>query len=155
MAPLPVNTEFLCTLALKVGAPAPVGDAGKHDLRIVPVIGGTATGPGLNAEVVAGASADWLRIEPDGTTHIDVKLTLRTASGAHLFLQYNGFRAGPPEVLAALGRGEAVPVDQYYFRVTARFETAEPSLAWLNRVVVVGIGQRPPTGPQYDLYVVK
>jgi hypothetical protein len=35
-----------------------------------------------------------------------------------------------------------------------RFETGAAEFAWLNRVIAVGIGQRPPSGPIYDIYAV-
>ncbi|MDB5375324.1 MAG: hypothetical protein JWP04_3966, partial [Belnapia sp.] len=28
-------------------------------------------------------------------------------------------------------------------------------LGWLNRILAVGIGQRPPSGPTYEVYAVK
>ncbi|MCW8086042.1 DUF3237 domain-containing protein [Sabulicella glaciei] len=145
--------EHLFTLDLKVGEPqnAGVGPDG-HELRIVPVTGGTANGPRLRAEVLGGASADWLRVETDGTAHIDVRLTLRAESGGIVHVRYSGIRTGAKEVLARLAAGEAVDPSEYYFRVALRFETGAPDLAWLNRVVAVGIGQRPPTGPRYEVY---
>jgi hypothetical protein len=36
-----------------------------------------------------------------------------------------------------------------------RFETGAPDLAWMNRVLAVGVGQRPPSGPTYDVYAVE
>jgi hypothetical protein len=58
-------------------------------------------------------------------------------------------------VLARLGLGEPVDPADYYFRIAIRFETSAPELAWLNRTLAVGIGQRPPAGPTYDIYVVR
>ncbi|MCX7373291.1 MAG: DUF3237 domain-containing protein [Alphaproteobacteria bacterium] len=153
--PLPLNTEYLFSMDIAVGAPQAVGDAGRHELRIVPVTGGTVAGPALTGEILGGTSADWLRVEPDGTAHIDVRLTIRTASGAMVYVQYAGIRTGTPEVLARLARGEVVEPSDYYFRVALRFETADQELAWMNRVVAVGVGARPPSGPRYDIYAVR
>jgi hypothetical protein len=153
--PLPLHTEYLFTMDITVGAPQAVGDAGRHELRIVPVTGGTVTGPALTGEILGGTSADWLRVEPDGTAHIDVRLTFRAASGAMVYVQYAGIRTGTPEVLARLARGEAVDPSDYYFRVALRFETGDKELAWMNRVVAIGVGARPPSGPRYDIYAVR
>ncbi|TCZ58545.1 DUF3237 domain-containing protein [Roseicella aquatilis] len=153
--PLPLKAEFLFRLALEAGAPQMTAAGAGKELRVVPVTGGRFEGPSLRGEVVPGTTADWLRVEPDGTAHMDVRLVLRTEQGKHLYMHYSGIRAGAPEVLARLGRGEAVEPSDYYFRTAVRFETAEPELAWLNRVLAVGIGQRPPTGPTYDVYVVR
>ncbi len=153
--PLPLNTEYLFSMDIAVGAPQAVGDAGRHELRIVPVTGGTVSGPALSGEILGGTSADWLRVEPDGTAHIDVRLTIRAASGAMVYVQYAGIRTGTPEVLARLAKGEAVDPSEYYFRVALRFETGDKELAWMNRVVAIGVGARPPSGPRYDIYAVR
>lgn len=151
MDPLPLHTEYLFTMDIAVGTPQPVSGG----LRVVPVIGGTVVGPALTGEVVNGASADWLRVEPDGTAHMDVRFTILSASGALVYVSYSGIRTGAPAVLERLGRGEPVPPSEYYFRVAIRFETGDAELGWLNRVLAVGVGQRPPQGPRYDVYAVR
>ena len=151
MNPLPLNTEYLFSMDIAVGTPQVVSGG----LRVVPVIGGTVTGPALTGEVLGGASADWLRVEPDGTAHMDVRFTIQAESGALIYVHYSGIRTGAPEMLARLGRGEAVPPSDYYFRVAIRFVTGDAELAWMNRVLAVGVGQRPPGGPRYDVYAVR
>ncbi|ACA18964.1 conserved hypothetical protein [Methylobacterium sp. 4-46] len=153
--PLPLETEFLFRLTLAVDAPQGIGPSRGGALRIVPVAGGHFAGPRLRGEVVPGGGADWLRVEPDGTTHLDVRLTLREAGGGLIACQYTGLRAGPPEVLERVGRGEAVDPGAYYFRAAMRFETAAADLAWLARLLAVGVGQRLPGGPVYDVYAVR
>ncbi len=161
MTPLPLTTEFLFRILLSAGAPqmaaggAAPGAARGGELRVIPVTGGSFEGPALKGEVVPGTTADWLRVEADGTAHMDVRLVLRTDRGQHLYMHYSGVRTGSPEVLGRLGRGEAVAASDYYFRTAIRFETGDPDLAWLNRVLAVGVGQRPPAGPTYDVYVVR
>ncbi len=152
--PLPLNSEFLCRMSLNAGAPAMVGPTRHGELRVIAVTGGTLEGPRLKGEVIAGTSGDWLRVEPDGTAHMDVRLTVKAAGGGVVFIHYTGIRTGAPEILQRLNAGEAVSPADYYFRIAVRFETGEPSLAWLNRVLAVGVGQRPPGGPVYDLYTI-
>ena len=48
-----------------------------------------------------------------------------------------------------------MPAEEYYFRVAIRFETGAAELAWMNKVLAVGVGQRPPSGPVYDVYAVR
>ena len=62
-----------------------------------------------------------------------------------------GLRHGPPEVIAALGRGESVEPSAYYFRTTPRFETAAPKYTFLNRLLAVSSGDRRPGGPIYTI----
>jgi Protein of unknown function (DUF3237) len=154
MTPLPLKSEFLFRMVLSAGAPQMMGTAGHGELRIVPVTGGTVEGPRLTGEVLPGTAADWLRVFPDGGAHMDVRLTVKAASGSLVYLNYSGIRAGAPEVLARLNSGQAVDPSEYYFRIAIRFETGAADLAWMNKVIAVGVGQRPPAGPTYDVYAI-
>jgi hypothetical protein len=154
MTPLPLKSEFLFRMALAAGAPQMVGTARNGELRVIPVTGGTLEGPRFNGEVLPATAADWLRVDPDGTAHMDVRLTLKAASGSVVFMHYSGIRTGAPEVLARLNSGQAVDPSDYYFRVAIRFETGAADLAWMNKVIAVGVGQRPPSGPTYDVYAI-
>ncbi|MBD0270553.1 MAG: DUF3237 domain-containing protein [Acetobacteraceae bacterium] len=153
--PLPLRSEFLFRMSLSTGAPQNVGTARNGELRIVPVTGGTVEGPRFRGEVLPGTAADWLRVDGDGTAHMDVRLTVRTGEGHHVYVHYTGIRTGAPDALARLGRGEAVPPEDYYFRTAVRFETGAAELDWMNKVIAVGVGQRPPSGPVYDVYAVR
>jgi hypothetical protein len=154
--PLPLVTEYLFSMDLTVGAPQMVGKGPDgHDLRVVAVTGGTVTGPALQGEILGGTAADWLRVEADGTAHIDVRLTIKAASGSLVYVQYSGIRTGKPEVLARLAAGETVDPSEYYFRTSMRFQTGAADLAWMNRTIAIGTGQRPPSGPRYDVYAVR
>jgi hypothetical protein len=154
MTPLPLTHDFLFRMVLSVGTPQMVGATRNGELRVVPVTGGTVDGPRFTGEVLPGTAADWLRVDPDGTAHMDVRLTLKAASGGIVFMHYSGIRTGAPEVLARLNAGQPVDPSEYYFRIAARFETGAPDLAWMNKVVAVGVGQRPPSGPTYDVYAI-
>jgi hypothetical protein len=154
MAPLPLTHDFLFRMVLSVGVPQMVGATRNGELRVVPVTGGTVEGPRFSGEVLPGTAADWLRVDPDGTAHMDVRLTLKSVTGGIVFMHYSGIRTGAPDVLARLNSGQAVDPAEYYFRVAARFETGAPDLAWMNKVIAVGVGQRPPSGPTYDVYAV-
>lgn len=154
--PLPLVTEYLFSMDLTVGAPQMVGKGPDgHDLRVVAVTGGTVSGPALQGEILGGTAADWLRVEANGTAHIDVRLTIKAASGSLVYVQYSGIRTGKPEVLARLAAGETVDPSEYYFRTSMRFQTGAADLAWMNRIIAIGTGQRPPSGPRYDVYAVR
>lgn len=119
--------------------------------RVGVVTGGAFEGERLSGEVVDGGN-DWQSIRSDGCTKLEVRLILRTADDALLLLTYHVLRHGPPEVMAALDRGEVVDPSTYYFRLSGLIETADPRYDWLNRIIVVGVGDRHPDGPVYDLF---
>jgi hypothetical protein len=118
------------------------------------LIGGDFDGPRLRGTVLPGGSADWLLLRDDGVLELDLRVTLQTEDGALISMKSFGLRHGPPEVMAAIGRGETVDPAAYYFRTTPRFETAHPSYAFLNSLLAIASGDRRPEGPIYTIYEV-
>jgi hypothetical protein len=137
-----------------VGPPLDLGETARGRRRIVPLTGGTFTGPDLSGTLVPGASADWQLVLPDGTALGDIRYTLRTEAGDLLSVRSRGVRHGSPEVLARLGRGEPVDPREYTFRATTEIETAAPALDWLNKGIFVAVAARLPDGVAYDTYLV-
>jgi len=70
------------------------------------------------------------------------RYTVETDSGAHILVNSEGLRHGPPEVMERLARDETVDPSLYYFRAFMRFETADPAASWLNRILTIGYGSR-------------
>ncbi|MBA9004137.1 DUF3237 domain-containing protein [Thermomonospora cellulosilytica] len=119
--------------------------------RVIGIVGGSFTGPRLSGEVLPGG-ADWQVVHHDGTAAIDTRYTLRTHDGALLYIQTQGLRHGPPEVMERLAAGEDVDPAEYYFRLFLRFETGAPEYAWLGRTLAVGTGRREPDAVVYDAF---
>ena len=134
--------------------PLDLGETGRGRRRIVPLTGGTFTGPELRGTLLPGASADWQIVLPDGTALGDIRYTLQTDGGDLLYVTSRGVRHGSPEVLARLGRGEEVDPSEYTFRTTTQIETAAPHLDWLNKGVFISVGGRQSTGVIYETYLV-
>ena len=149
-----MNTNLLMVLRVIVAAPQNLGAVPHGTRRTVPLNGGDFDGPRLRGTVLPGGSADWLLLRADGVLEMDLRVTLRTDDGALISMRSFGLRHGPPEVIAAIGRGETVDPATYYFRTTPRFETAHPAYAFLNRLVAVASGDRRADGPIYTIYEV-
>ncbi len=122
-----MDSRLLMTLQVAVVGVQKIG-AVPHGTRVTaPIASGHFEGPRLRGKVLAGGG-DW---------------TLLRGSF--------GFRHGPPEVIAALARGESVDPSTYYFRTTPRFETGHPKYAFLNRLLAVSSGDRRAEGPIYTI----
>jgi hypothetical protein len=91
-------------LEATLAEPTDLGDISQGHRRIVALTGGTFTGPELNGELLAGASADWQIILPDGTALGDIRYTLRTDRGDLLYVQSRSIRHGSADVLARPGK---------------------------------------------------
>ena len=141
-------------LEATIAQPLDVGETTQGHRRIVPLTGGTFTGPQLNGKLLPGASADWQIVLPDGTAVGDVRYTLETDGGDLLYVQSRGVRHGSAEVLGRLARGERVDASEYTFRTSTQIETAAPDLAWLNKGVFISVGGRQATGVIYETYLV-
>ena len=142
-------------LEATVGAPLDLGDFPQGHRRIVPLTGGTFTGPELSGTLIPGASADWQTVLPDGTALGDIRYTLRTDGGDLLDVQARGVRHGPAEVLARLGRGEDVDPTEYTFRTTTQIQTAAPALDWLTKGVFISVAGRQAASVIYETYLVR
>ncbi len=123
-------------LEATVGEALELGEIAEGRRRILPLTGGTFTGPELNGKLLPGSSADW---QNDGDL---------------LYVQSSGVRHGSPEVLARLARGEDVDATEYTFRTSTRIETAAPALDWLNKGVFISVGGRQPGAVIYETYLV-
>jgi len=53
-----------------------------------------------------------------------------------------------------LARGDAVDPALYYFRTVMRFETSDPAVDWLNRILGLARGARDKTAVRLDVHEV-
>jgi hypothetical protein len=150
-AMLTVRTRPLFTMGLEVRPIIDFGQTPTTHRRIGVIFGGRFDGERVSGAVLDGGS-DWQSTRPDGSTVLDVRLTLRADNGDLIAMQYKGLRHGPADVMARLQRGEAVPPESYYFRINSMFETASQKYAWLNGILAVGLGHRYADGPVYNLF---
>jgi Protein of unknown function (DUF3237) len=144
-------------LAVEVGEVMPAGAMPLGQRRFVAIGGGSFEGLGALAGrrgVVLPGGADWQLLRADDVLEVDARYLLQdSASGACVQVLSQGLRHGPPEVIAALARGEAVDPARYYFRTAIRFEAAaDGPLAALNRVLALGIGAREARCVRLDVF---
>jgi hypothetical protein len=141
-------------LEASLGEALDLGNVAQGRRRIVPLTGGTFAGPELNGNLLPGVSADWQIVLPDGTALGDIRYTLQTDHGDLLYVRSEGVRHGSAQVLARLGRGEAVDPSEYVFRTSTQIESAARDLDWLNKGVFISVAGRQPGGVIYEVYLV-
>ena len=145
-----MDFRLLMTLRVAVGGAQKIGAVPQGTRVTAPIASGDFDGPRLRGRVLPGGG-DWTLLRGDGVLELDLRITLETDDGALIHMASFGLRHGPPDVIAALARGESVDPASYYFRTTPRFETAHPKYAFLNRLVAVSSGDRRPAGPIYTI----
>jgi hypothetical protein len=146
-----MDHQLLMTLEVEVAPPQKIGTVPHGTRATAPITSGAFTGPRLRGKVLAGGG-DWTLLRSDGVLELDLRLTLETEDGALIHMSSFGLRHGPPDVIAALGRGETVDPARYYFRTAPRFETSAPQYAFLNRLVAIAVAERRARGPIYSIY---
>lgn len=139
----PPQLAFLFEAQVHVAAPIEMGPGPNGAHRVIPITGGTVTGPRINGIVLPGG-ADWQWIRPDGAAEIEARYLIETNDGAKITVVNRGLRHGPPAVLQRLAAGLPVARAEYYFRTTPVFQTAAPRYEWLTKSVFVATGERHP-----------
>lgn len=132
--------EFLFDLTAEVGEIVSMGAAPLGERRVVPITGGHFAGPELRGEVLTGN--DWQIARGDGVLELDARYVIKEERGGLVRVVSQGYRHGPPDVMARLARGEEVEPEDYFFRTTMRFETGAEHLAWLNKTIAIASAVR-------------
>jgi hypothetical protein len=132
--------DFLFTLSADVGELITLGPCPLGERRVVYINSGSFEGPTMRGEIVGGA--DWQILRSDGALELDARYAIREERGGVVQVLSQGYRHGPPEVMAKLARGEDVDPASYFFRTTMRFETGAGELAWLNKTIAIASAER-------------
>jgi len=151
-----LRSDFAFEAKVQVATPLVVGQGPHGPRRIVPITGGTVSGPRLRGKVVPGG-ADWQFVRPaDDVLEIEAKYTLETEDGVLIMVTNRGVRRGPKEVIDRLARGESVDPSLYYFRTVAQLEApADGPYAWLNQSLFVGVAERQPDAAIIRFFEIK
>ena len=104
--------------------------------------GSTVSGPRLNGKLVDYSGADWPIVRHDGVVELNAHYMIEADDGAKIYIRNQGYVHGP---LRKSGQTDAEPpAIPGYFRCTPYFRAPEGPHDWLNRTVIVGVGQRRP-----------
>ena len=136
--------EFFCELNVSLDPAVVVGDTPHGTRRIIPITGGSVSGPGISGEILNGG-ADWQIVRKDGVAELEAHYQFKTEEGTIVYIKNIGVRVATPEIAAKIARGEHVDANQYYFRTTPRFEAPAGKYAWVNDAIFVCTGERKAT----------
>lgn len=146
-----ITLMHYCDLHVELDPALELGTGRSGQRRIIPIIGGEVRGERVNGRIL-NLGADWQTVLADGTAELVARYAFETDDGAIIEIVNTGFRHGPPEVLAAIARGEDVDPSLYYMRTQARLETGDPRYAWVNTRLFIGSGSRQENGVKIALF---
>jgi hypothetical protein len=148
----PPKLEHLCDLAVTIAAPVEVGQTPAGLRRMIPITGGTVTGPRLNGKVLAGG-ADFQLILGGGTqAHLDARYVIELDDGSRVFVQNTALRVASLENSQRIMNGQPVNPEEVYFRCQPKLEATTPEWAWLSESQFIGVGRRAPDGVFMSFY---
>ena len=148
----PPPLEHLCDLAVTIAAPVEVGQTPAGLRRMIPITGGTVTGPRVNGKVLAGG-ADFQLILGGGTqAHLDARYVIELDDGSRVFVQNTALRVASLENSQRIMNGQPVNPDEVYFRCQPKLEATTPQWAWLSESQFIGVGRRAPDGVFMSFY---
>jgi hypothetical protein len=148
----PPQLEHVCDLAVTIAAPVEVGQTPAGLRRMIPITGGTVSGPRLNGQVMAGG-ADFQLILNGGTqAHLDARYVIELDDGSRVFVQNTALRVASLENSQRIMNGQPVNPDDIYFRCQPKLEATTPQWAWLSESQFIGTGRRAPDGVFLSFY---
>lgn len=116
--------ELVMTLRVEIAPAREVGELDGGFRRVIPITGGSFTGPAIQGEVLPGG-ADWNLTRPDGVAEVWARYTLRADDGVLVGVTNAGLIVPQPD-------------GSLYARTSPQFEVAGERYAWLRRSIFVG-----------------
>jgi hypothetical protein len=145
-----MKLEPLITLHV-VSKPVEIGTGPQGTRSIFDVTEGTFQGSRLRGTVLP-SGGDWLLVDAEGVGRLDVRITLETDDGAHIYMQYYGVAVINEQAAAAMAQGGSTAYGEMYFMTQPRFETGDARYSWLNRIVAVAEGRLVPSAAEYQVF---
>lgn len=143
--------ELACELVVELSRPHEMGECPAGTRRIIPIVGGTATGTYINGRIL-DVGADWQTVLADGFADLDARYAIETTDGAVIEVVSQGIRHASPEVAARIATGEAVPPSEYYMRTAVRLESGHPHYHWVNRSLFLATGGKAGSTVRLSVY---
>lgn len=149
--------EYAFTISITLSRSYWVAPTARGDVRAaIYAVDGVVEGPLLNGRVVPMSGGDFPLTRPDGVIDFDARYLLETDDGAIIYLENRGYRwARSPEIADRMKSNEPVEFQDYYMRVTPRFDAPEGPHAWMSRHVFVGVAEKIPGANRIHYFVVR
>ncbi len=146
-----ITLEHICDLVVELSPPHEMGTALSGTRRIIPIVGGMASGPRINGRIL-NVGADWQTVQAGGVAALDARYAIETDDGAVIEVVSQGIRHASPEVGARIAAGEMVPPSEYYMRTAIRLDSGHPDYAWVGRSIYVADGGKVGNTVQLAVY---
>lgn len=148
-----VEVEHLCDFSIAFQAMQTF--ATPRGMRLTAVIkSGRVKGPRISGQFLPGGG-DWIVVGQDRVAALDVRATIRTDDGEHIFVTNSGRVSIPAETAGRFYSGETIRWNEMFARSSPLFETGSEKYAFLNSAVTVAINELSMSHVNYRIYAVK
>lgn len=148
----PPVLEHAWDVTAEIAAPVEVGETPFGMRRMIPITGGTVSGPSVSGRVIPGGADFQLLVDDNSLARLDARYVLEMSDGARIWVANSAVRAMSVENAGRMMRSEPVNPDEVYFRCQPVLESAHPDWDWVNRMQFVGAGVRKPDGVFISFY---
>ncbi len=155
--PFQPTLEFAFTIAIELTGFRSIKPTSMGMTRAAVYAGsGTIEGPLLRGKVIPMSGGDFPLVRPNGVIDFDARYLLEAEDGTVIYLQSRGFRwAKNAEVAEKMNRNEPVAHDEYYMRVSPKFDVPEGPHAWMGKYVFIGVAEKIPGANRIHYFVVR
>lgn len=152
--PAAPTLAFLATMNVTVAEPTEIGTTREGQRRIIPITGGTISGPHLRGKVLP-VGADFQLLRSSTVTEMEAKYAIETDDNERIYVHNFALRTGPEHDIARLVRGEKTDPSRIYFRSSFRLTATGEKWSWLDSKIVIGSGERFPSEVRIHIFVVE
>ena len=124
--PMSPQLEPVTNLIVELSRPHEMGEGPAGARRIIPIVGGSATGAQINGRILP-VGADWQTVTANGVAQLDARYAIQTDDGAVIEVISQGIRH--------TGNG-----GEPYMRTFIRLETGAAAYDWVNRALFMASG---------------
>ncbi|MEL1250975.1 DUF3237 family protein [Aurantiacibacter gilvus] len=116
---------------------------------------GKVEGPRLTGSVVPMSGGDFPLSRQNGVIDFDARYLIEASDGAIIYMENRGYRwAKDEDVAERMRNNEPVPFDDYYMRVTPKFDAPAGPHEWMSKHVFVGVAEKVPGANRIHYFVV-
>ena len=144
------------TISIELSAPYWVTPSVRGETRAaIFAKSGIVEGPRLTGTIVPMSGGDFPLSRETGVIDFDARYLIEASDGAIIYLENRGYRwARNEETAARMADNLPASFDDYYMRVTPKFDTPAGPHEWMSKHVFVGVAEKVPGANRIHYFVV-
>ncbi|KAL2212971.1 hypothetical protein CC79DRAFT_1390966 [Sarocladium strictum] len=147
--------RIVCQMTVNYTTIAAVPDTNISRL-VLPIAGGTVSGPDIKGIIVPNSGADWAQVIGDELkqfTRLDARYTLETNDGHYILVNAKGVFQQGSNALSRVNTDPTVTQDDAEYFTHLSFESSSTGpYGWMNSIVAIGVMTMFEDQPIIDCY---